>query len=243
MHSVLESPPPKTAGSKKAPDPDSQFVLARLRKLSQNPLPRSVAMAKRCMDIGISAMALLALSPLFIALPILIKLDSKGPAYFRQQRVGRVTANASEFFTILKFRTLYEDASPRLDNELSPAAHKVTRIGRFLRRTKLDEIPQFWHVLRGDMSLVGPRPYIPDHYRESYDQRIDLWHRTLFLKPGLTSRAQIAVPVIQRQADYAKRLNHESQYRKRVRQKPPCAAICEDIRVMIATIRYIGRNL
>jgi hypothetical protein len=124
---------------------------------------------KRGMDIVGSTMALVLLSPLFIVISVWIKLTSKGPILFREERVGQY----SRCFTFLKFR--------------SKDDHRVTRVGRVLRKTSLDELPQFINVLKGDMSLVGPPPPFPSEF-QSYDLEAKpgiagLWHNAYWLKP------------------------------------------------------------
>lgn len=144
---------------------------------------------KRVLDVTVAAAALLALSPLFAVLAVMIRRDSAGPVLFRQQRVGR----AGRTFTMLKFRSMSADAESRLPelrsaNEGSGLLFKlredprVTPLGRVLRRYSLDELPQFWNVLRGSMSLVGPRPPLLSEV-ERYD---DVVNRRLYIKPGIT---------------------------------------------------------
>jgi len=162
---------------------------------------------KRAMDVVGSASALLLLSPVFVVLGIIIKLTSKGPIFFRQQRLGQYGVP----FAFLKFRSMYVSTSADVHKEFvrnfitgkadTTAAEgkqkaiykitndpRVTRIGKFMRRTSLDEFPQFWNVLKGDMSLVGPRPPIP-YEIEAYD----IWHRRRLLeaKPGITGLWQV----------------------------------------------------
>lgn len=160
-------------------------------------LSRSSGLVKRVFDVVGATLGLLAVSPLMIAIAIAIKLDSKGPVFFRQLRVGR----GEQHFGLFKFRTMVpnaEELKPSLValNEAQEGLFKivedprVTRVGRFLRRTALDELPQLFNVLRGEMSLVGPRPLIIDE-----DQRIEGWHRRrLALHPGMTGHWQILGP-------------------------------------------------
>jgi lipopolysaccharide/colanic/teichoic acid biosynthesis glycosyltransferase len=152
---------------------------------------------KRAFDCAGASLGLLAVSPLMIAIAIAIKLDSRGPVFFRQLRVGR----DEKHFGLFKFRTMVpdaEDLKPSLVdlNEAQEGLFKiaadprVTRVGRFLRKTALDELPQLFNVLRGEMSLVGPRPLIVDE-----DRRIEGWHRRrLALHPGMTGHWQILGP-------------------------------------------------
>ncbi len=156
--------------------------------------PRSTLAMKRTMDIVVSAVLLTLLSPLLLAIALLIVLDSGLPVFFRQRRVGRDGAP----FTMLKFRTMDADAEQRLGElvdleKLEEPSFKilddprVTRAGRLLRRTSLDELPQLINVLRGDMSLVGPRPEEEAVVR-LYDER---QRARLAVKPGLTGPMQV----------------------------------------------------
>ncbi|HEY7453586.1 MAG TPA: sugar transferase [Thermoleophilaceae bacterium] len=157
-------------------------------------LSRSVRFLKRAVDITVSAAGLFVLAPLFAATAALIKLDSRGPVFFRQERHGR----GGSVFRILKFRTMEDGAeSKRLalaaSNEVDGALFKmkddprVTRVGRVLRPTSIDELPQLWNVLKGEMSLVGPRPFV---IHES--SQITGWAgRRLDLTPGITGLWQV----------------------------------------------------
>jgi exopolysaccharide biosynthesis polyprenyl glycosylphosphotransferase len=160
-------------------------------------LTRSSALVKRAFDLLGATLGLLAVSPLTIAIAIAIKLDSNGPVFFRQMRVGRDERR----FGLFKFRTMVPEAEQLKHtlvdlNEAQEGLFKiaadprVTRVGGFLRKTALDELPQLFNVLRGEMSLVGPRPLILDE-----DQRIEGWHRRrLALHPGITGHWQILGP-------------------------------------------------
>ena len=140
--------------------------------------------AKRAFDIVASTAGLAVLSP-FLALAIVaIKLDSKGPAFFRQVRIGR----GGKPFSIWKFRTMVADA-PKAGGALTVGRDpRITRVGHWLRRTKLDELPQLINVVVGEMSLVGPRPEVPK-YVGVYDENA---RRVLALAPGITDPASIA---------------------------------------------------
>lgn len=150
---------------------------------------------KRLTDLLISTLAIVVFSPLYLLIALAIKLDSPGPVIFRQTRVGR----DGRQFVCFKFRTMSADAESRLaelkaQNEADGAIFKIrddprrTRVGRLLRRTSLDELPQFWNVLRGDMSVIGPRPPIPAEV-EQYEP----WHlRRLEVAPGITGLWQVS---------------------------------------------------
>ncbi|MGL6111978.1 MAG: sugar transferase, partial [Rubrivivax sp.] len=141
-------------------------------------------MAKRLFDFCGAALALLLMSPLMLAIAAAIQLDSRGPVFFRQQRVGRHGVP----FCIHKFRTMVADAAQRGPALTVGADARITRAGRWLRRTRLDELPQLFDVLAGHMSLVGPRPEVPEyvaHYPAA------LRERALSVRPGITSPASL----------------------------------------------------
>jgi exopolysaccharide biosynthesis polyprenyl glycosylphosphotransferase len=152
-------------------------------------------LGKRLIDLVAAAVALVLLSPLLLGVAAAIRLLDGPPVLFRQRRVG---LHGREF-SIVKFRTMVPDAEERLEellehNEIAGPAFKlsadprISKIGRWLRRTSLDELPQLWNVLRGDMSLVGPRPPLPGEVT-----RYDVWHRRrLAMKPGITGLWQVS---------------------------------------------------
>src|SRR5438128_3136486 len=141
-------------------------------------------MVKRGFDLAVSAVSLVVLAPLFLVIAILIERDSRGPGFYRGERVGR---NGSRF-RIHKFRTMVSDADRRGPGITAQDDPRITVLGRRLRRSKLDELPQLINVLRGEMSLVGPRPEIPD----MVDRYPPLFRRLLGLRPGMTSPASLA---------------------------------------------------
>lgn len=138
---------------------------------------------KRLFDIGASSIGLILLSPILILIAICIKLDSKGPVFFKQIRVGK----NKELFKIYKFRTMVTDAE-KLGKQITIGNDtRITKVGTFIRKCKLDELPQLINVLNGDMSLVGPRPEVPK-YVELYD---DYQKQILLVQPGITDYASI----------------------------------------------------
>jgi lipopolysaccharide/colanic/teichoic acid biosynthesis glycosyltransferase len=140
------------------------------------------AALRRLLDVTVAGMLLLVLAPLLGVLALLVRATSTGPALFRQIRIGR----NGRPFVLLKLRTMRADApGPVITAGGDP---RITRFGAWLRRTKLDELPQLWNVLRGDMSLVGPRPEVPDYVAlYTAAQRA-----TLLVRPGLTDPASLA---------------------------------------------------
>jgi exopolysaccharide biosynthesis polyprenyl glycosylphosphotransferase len=184
---------------------DAKFYPDLNRGISRKRMPLVI---KRVMDVAGSAALLLALSPVLAVIAAIIKLTSKGPVIFQQERLGRFGAR----FKCLKFRTMFTNNDPKIhqefiqqfisgkeecgkENQAEQAVYKITNdprvtpIGAFLRKTSLDELPQFWNVLRGEMSLVGPRPPVPYEF-EIYD----IWHRrrVLDIKPGVTGLWQVS---------------------------------------------------
>lgn len=150
---------------------------------------------KSAMDRLCAAFGLFLLAPFFATIALLIKLDTKGPVFFRQRRIGL----AGRRFEIVKFRTMVRDAEAlqeRLNNQNEAdgllfkvrADPRITRVGRFLRRWSIDELPQLWNVLRGEMSLVGPRPPLPAEV-EQYEHHVS---RRLLVKPGMTGLWQVS---------------------------------------------------
>ena len=140
---------------------------------------------KRFLDIVLSAAALLVLSPVLLIVAAAIKMDSKGPVLFKQKRV----AKGKEHFQILKFRTMYADVPKDVPTHLlADPDSKITKIGRFLRKSSLDELPQIWNILVGEMSIIGPRPALWNQFdlieeRDKYGAND--------VRPGLTGLAQV----------------------------------------------------
>ena len=137
---------------------------------------------KRALDIVTAAAGLILLAPVLLVIAVLVAVSSPGPALFRQERVGK----DERIFNCNKFRTMHLGTRQRATHEISPSA--VTQVGSFLRAHKLDELPQLWNVLAGEMSLVGPRPCLPNQQRLIAERR----KRNVFsVRPGITGLAQV----------------------------------------------------
>ncbi|MDZ7592890.1 MAG: sugar transferase [Rubrivivax sp.] len=197
-------------------------------------------MAKRAFDLLGATLALLLLIPLLLAAALAIKLDSPGPVFYRQQRVGR---HGVPFF-IHKFRTMRHGAGgPLLTVGDDP---RITRVGAFLRRTRIDELPQFIDVLQGHMSLVGPRPEVP-RYVAQYPP--ELRQRVLAVRPGITDPASLAyidearllAAAADPEREYVQvilpaKLRHAADYADR-------ASLATDLGVLWRTLRLLLRQV
>ena len=155
---------------------------APLIEIRHELMPLWQRVVKRIFDIVVSLTVLILLSPVFIFAAIMVKLGSSGPIFFRQQRMG----NKGRYFEMIKFRSMYEDAEingPQLSSQDDP---RITRWGRFMRKYRLDELPQFINVLLGQMSIVGPRPE-RKYYIDLISEKAPHYKYVLKVKPGITS--------------------------------------------------------
>ncbi|GAA0177435.1 exopolysaccharide biosynthesis polyprenyl glycosylphosphotransferase [Clostridium sediminicola] len=186
---------------------------------------------KRGLDIVISLIGIIMLLPLFVIIPILIKIDSDGPIIFRQIRVGKDGKN----FVIYKFRTMVSDADIKKEIEIPENIEdfviqekndiRITKLGELLRRSSLDEIPQLFNVLIGNMSIVGPRPEVPGivkYFPEKYKQRV-------LVLPGITGLAQING---RGELPLKKKVEYDLEYIQNF-------TVLLDIKIILKTIRYV----
>ncbi len=199
---------PATAPGAPAP-PDGATLVERYQRMAHAFEPRPVDLLLRVVDVTIAAVASVVLSPVMALVALAVRATGRGPVLYRGARVGR----GGRVFTMLKFRTLAADAETRLGPYLGPeltqlTAAEVTRLGRVLRATKLDELPQLVNVLRGDMSIVGPRPIRPAFFAELCVEIPQYWQR-LVVRPGLTGFAQLRLT---REMSWAEKLVHDFEY-------------------------------
>lgn len=210
--------------------------MASTRRPTLRPDPR---LPKRLFDLLGATAALLLLTPLLLLVALLVKLDSPGPVFFRQQRVGRRGVP----FRIHKFRTMAHGAAG-LPITVG-ADPRITRVGAFLRRTRIDELPQFIDVLQGTMSLVGPRPEVP-RYVAHYPPH--LRDRALAVRPGITDPASLHF--IDEAALLARAADPEREYidvilpakLQRAAEYAEQASLATDLRVLWQTLRVLWRS-
>jgi lipopolysaccharide/colanic/teichoic acid biosynthesis glycosyltransferase len=195
---------------------------------SQAPLPAYAnGYLKRGLDFLVSLLGLLLGSPLLIWVAIRVRWSSPGPVIYAQERIGR----NGKPFTIYKFRSMRADAEKQGPQLSSPTDPRITPWGRTMRRYRIDELPQLWNVLKGEMSLVGPRPE-----RAYFIRRILPAHpeyaRLLDVKPGLTGKGMVEFGYAENTGEMARRMHHDLAYLRE-------ASLAEDLRIGWQTLRII----
>ena len=196
-----------------------------LIKLQKDPVTMSYGYVKRAIDVVCAAGGLVLALPLLVAAVIAIKLDSRGPVLYRQMRAGKKGVE----FSLLKLRSMRMDAEKdQVPVWATKGDPRVTRVGRFLRDKRIDEIPQFWNVLKGDMSLVGPRPERA-FFIEQFSKEIPLFPLRLRIKPGLTSLSHVWGRY---DSDPADRLRYDLFYMNNV-------SLMLDIRILVETVKIV----
>lgn len=198
-----------------------------LVRITEHKMSDAELCIKRAADIILSLCAMMLLSPLYILLYVLVYATSKGQAIYRQERIGLHGIP----FHILKFRTMYEDAErkkPMLSTDNDP---RITRVGAFLRKYRLDELPQMWNVLRGDMSLVGPRPERAYFIRQ-IEQKAPYYCLLYKIRPGLTSWGPVKVGYTDTIDKMVERLNYDITYMENM-------SLRLDLKILFFTIGVI----
>lgn len=192
--------------------------------LLQNPLGLRL---KRVLDVVAAGVLLVLLVPFMIFLALLIRVESPGPAIYRQSRVGE----GKQVFMLYKFRSMRVDAEDQGPQWASVSDNRITWLGRFLRATRLDELPQLWNVLCGDMSFIGPRPERPE-FTEMLESQIPYYESRLLVKPGITGWAQVLYPYGASVHDAHQKLQYDLYYIKHY-------SLLLDMAILFKTIRVV----
>lgn len=185
---------------------------------------------KRTMDIVVSVLSLILLLPFMIYFAIVIKIDSKGPVFYKQERIGRF----GKSFNMLKFRSMYLDSEKGIPQLSGPEDDRVTKVGRTLRKYRIDEIPQFFNVIKGDMSLVGPRPE-RKYYIDQIVQEAPYYCLIYRIRPGLTSWGPIKIGYADTIEKMIERLNYDIVYTEDMN-------LATDVKIIFSTLEIIFRG-
>jgi len=189
---------------------------------------------KRLSDIVVSAVALVVLLPFFAIIAAIIRCDSKGPVFFTQERIGR----HNKPFNIIKFRSMVVDAEqggvPQLSSDNDP---RITPFGRFMRKYRIDELPQFWNVLKGDMSLVGPRPE-RKYYIDLISKRVPAYALLHQVRPGITSLGMVKFGYARNIDEMVERLGYDLMYLENM-------SLMNDMKILVYTVKIVftGRGM
>jgi len=213
---------------------NAEFKLVEAENVNKLP------MLKRVFDVALSSLALLLVSPVLLVAVIAVKVGSRGPVLFRQERVGKNFRR----FKILKFRTMVVDA-PKLGGQITAGADpRITRVGHLLRKSKVDELPQLFNVLIGDMSVVGPRPEVPKYVEMFADD----YRTILSVRPGITDPASIVYrdesSILARSSDpeqayISEILPHKIELAK---QYVGSISLSQDVKIVLQTFSAILRR-
>ncbi len=188
---------------------------------------RGTLFAKRLLDILVATVGLVVALPFMLLVALAVRLDSPGPVFFRQERVGR----GGREFTLWKFRSMRTDAEAAGARWAVEGDPRVTRVGRFIRKTRLDELPQLWNVLVGDMSLVGPRPE-RRMFVEQLKEQCPWYEQRLVVRPGLTGWAQVKAPYASTFEESIEKLKFDLYYIKNL-------SLFLDISILLSTARIV----
>lgn len=201
-----------------------------LIKISTELMPAWQFSAKRIMDLSFSFLALVILSPFLLFIALAVKLSSKGPIFYSQERIGIHGTP----FNIYKFRTMVTDAEsngPQLSSARDP---RITKVGRFLRKSRMDELPQFWNVIKGDMSLVGPRPE-RQHFINLIMEKAPHYKHLQKVRPGITSWGQVKYGYAENVDEMVQRLRYDLLYIENM-------SIALDIKILFFTISIVFKG-
>lgn len=198
-------------------------------------VPATVKLAKRVMDVAVAVIGLVLTAPLWPLVALAIRLDSPGPVIYRQLRVGRMLTDRTELFMILKFRSMRADAERKTGAVWAQKDDpRITRVGAVIRRTRLDELPQLLNVLRGDMSVVGPRPERPAMYRRLELAVPFFADRTSGLRPGVTGLTQVMQGYDNTMDDVRRKVGFDAAYAMRLSSF--WGWLATDLAIMVRTL-------
>ncbi|MFK7756898.1 MAG: sugar transferase [Flavobacteriales bacterium] len=201
-----------------------------LIQINKDIMPKWQFVLKRTMDLLLSGMAIVLLSPVYAVIAILVKFSSAGPVFFRQKRIGQY----GKPFTIYKFRTMFENAEKNGPQLSSSSDSRITPIGRFLRKTRLDEFPQFFNVIKGDMALVGPRPE-RQHYIDLIMEQAPHYRHLQKVKPGITSWGQVKYGYAENVDQMIQRLKYDVIYIENM-------SLSVDFKILLYTVLTVLRG-
>ncbi len=205
------------------------WLIENLREFNK----RGFELFQRLLDLMAAVVLGIGTLLLFPVIALAIKLESRGPILFRQTRVGKGGRN----FEVVKFRTMVRDAEPNGAQWTQDRDPRITAVGSFLRRTRLDELPQSWNVLRGEMSLVGPRPERPEFVKE-LSEKIPFYEARQLVKPGLTGWAQINFRYGASTEDAMEKLQHDLYY---IKNRSLTLELSILVKTVATVLRYEGR--
>ena len=200
---------------------------ALLIQVNQEIMPQWQITLKRLMDLSASIIALIFLSPILIILSILVKTSSKGPIIFKQERIG---IDGLPFY-IYKFRSMHSDSEKNGPQLSSSSDTRITPIGRFLRKSRLDEVPQFFNVLKGDMAIVGPRPE-RQFYIDKIMEVAPHYKHLQKVKPGITSWGQVKYGYAENVDEMVARLKYDVLYIENM-------SLALDFKILIYTVLIV----
>jgi len=190
-------------------------------------LPEFIQRFKRVVDVVVSAILMVLFSPVLLIIAFLIKLDSKGSVLFIQKRVGQ----DGGVFDLIKFRSMYSDAEMNGAVWAEKDDLRVTRVGKWIRRLRIDEIPQLWNIVKGQMSFIGPRPERPE-FVKLLEKEIPYYYLRHAVKPGLTGWAQINYPYSASLEDSEIKLEYDLYYLKNM-------SLFLDFQIFLKTIAVV----
>jgi exopolysaccharide biosynthesis polyprenyl glycosylphosphotransferase len=212
----------------------SDFYGEPLVNISRSSMSDSAKNLKRAIDVIVSLAALIVLLPLFAVVACIIKATSPGPVFYLQERIGL----HNKPFNIIKFRSMVQDAEasgrPQLSSDDDP---RITPFGRFMRKYRIDELPQFWNVLKGEMAIVGPRPE-RKYYIDQITKRVPSYALLHQVRPGITSMGMVKFGYAKNVDEMVERVKYDLMYLDNM-------SLLNDLKILIYTIRIVftGRGM